>query len=131
MIDNESGERRSVVSEAWRRFWFAPEPAYPLGLVRIAFGALVVAWTVSLLPDLYVLFGDQGVMPNQPEWDYVWGLFGIASSDQALLIGWVVLLVSAVALTLGWHSRMAALAVFVLIHSFQRAVRLCSTPATG
>ena len=119
MIDNESGERRSVVLEAWRRFWFAPEPAYPLGLVRIAFGALVVAWTVSLLPDLYVLFGEQGVMPNQPEWDYVWGLFGIASSDHALLIGWVVLLVSAVALTLGWHSRMAALAVFVLIHSFQ------------
>ena len=101
MIDNESGQRRSVVLEAWRRFWFAPEPAYPLGLVRIAFGALVVAWTVSLLPDLYVLFGGQGVMPNQPEWDYVWGLFGIASSDHALLIGWVVLLVSAVALTLG------------------------------
>ena len=74
---------------------------------------------MSLLPDLYVLFGGQGVMPNQPEWDYVWGLFGIASSDHALLIGWVVLLVSAVALTLGWHSRIAALAVFVLIHSFQ------------
>jgi Vitamin K-dependent gamma-carboxylase len=120
MIGNESGERRSVLFGAWRRFWFAPEPAYPLGLVRIAFGALVVAWTVSLLPDLYVLFGKQGVMPNQPEWDYVWGLFGIASSDQALLIGWVVLLVSAVALTLGWRSRMAALAVFVLIHSFQQ-----------
>ena len=67
MIDNESGERRSVVLEAWRRFWFAPEPAYPLGLVRIAFGALTVAWTVSLLPDLNSLFGEQGVMPNQPD----------------------------------------------------------------
>ena len=120
MIDNESGERRSVVLEVWRRFWFAPEPAYPLGLVRIAFGALTVAWTVSLLPDLNSLFGDQGVMPNQLTAEYVWGLFGIASSDHALLIGWVVLLVSAVALTLGWHSRLAALAVFVLIHSFQQ-----------
>ena len=120
MIDNDSSERRSVVSATWRRFWFTPEPAYPLGLVRIAFGALAAAWTVSLLPDLTAQFGDQGVMPHQPTGDYVWGLFGIASSDQALLIGWVILLVSTAALTLGWHSRVAALTVFVLIHSFEQ-----------
>ena len=77
MIDNESGERRSVVLEAWRRFWFAPEPAYPLGLVRIAFGALVVAWTVSLLPDLYDLFGEQGVMPNAARYGTMSGAYSV------------------------------------------------------
>jgi hypothetical protein len=75
---------------------------------------------VSLLPDLYALFGDRGITPDGSEWDYAWSVFDMASSDRALLIGWAVLLVSAVALTLGWHSRMAALAVFVLIHSFQQ-----------
>jgi vitamin K-dependent gamma-carboxylase-like protein len=120
MIDKDSHAKRSAISTFWRKFWFAPEPAYPLGLVRITFGALVVAWTVSLLPDLEDLFGDQGVLPRQPTHDYVWGVLGLASSVQVLLIGWVALLVSALALTLGWHSRIAALAVFVLIHSFEQ-----------
>jgi hypothetical protein len=120
MIDNDSRAKRPAISAFWRKFWFAPEAAYPLGLVRITFGALVVAWTVSLLPDLEDLFGDQGVLPRQPSHDYVWGVFGLASSGQALLIGWVALLISALALALGWHSRMAALAVFVLIHSFEQ-----------
>ncbi len=118
MIDNDSHAKRSAISAFWRKFWCAPEPAYPLGLVRITFGALVVAWTLSLLPDLEDLFGDQGVLPRQPADDYFWGVFGLANSDQALLIGWAALLVSALALTVGWHSRMAAFAVFVLIHSF-------------
>jgi hypothetical protein len=41
------------------------------------------------------------------------------TSDRALLIGWTVLLVSAIALTVGWHSRLAALAVLLLTLSFE------------
>jgi hypothetical protein len=108
----------AVLVEAWRTFWFRPEPAYTLGLIRIAFGALMVAWTVSLLPDLDELFGEHGVMPRQPSIAFQWGVFEIWTSDRALLIGWAVLLVSAIALMVGWHSRLAALAVFVLVVSF-------------
>jgi Vitamin K-dependent gamma-carboxylase len=109
----------TAIVDRWRIFWFRPEPAYPLGLIRIAFGAIVVAWTVSLLPDLYDLFGGHGVAPHQPAVADQWGVFKTFTSDQALFIGWVVLLVCAVALTVGWHSRLAALAVFVLIVSFE------------
>ena len=108
----------AALAEAWQRFWFHPEPAYTLGLIRIAFGALMVAWTVSLLPNLNDLFGEHGVMPRQPSIAFQWGIFEIWTSDHALLIGWAVLLVSAIALTVGWHSRLAALAVFVLVVSF-------------
>ncbi len=89
MTDIESGSRRSVVLGAWGRFWFAPEPAYPLGLVRIAFGALIVAWTVSLLPDLYALFGDRGITPDDSEWDYAWERirYGIQRSCPANRLG--------------------------------------------
>ena len=100
---------------AWRTFWFQPQPAYPLGLVRMAFGVVAIGWTVALLPDLHALFGPHGVVPRQPEIAYLWGVFAIWTSDQALLIGWILLLVFSVALMVGWHSRVAALAVFVLI----------------
>jgi hypothetical protein len=113
--------RPAAVVERWREFWFRPEPAYPLGLVRIAFGALAMAWTLSLLPGLYELFGEDGVAPRQPlRGPFRWTVFDIWTSDGALLVGWAVLLVAAIALTVGWHSRIAALLVFLLILSFDR-----------
>ena len=103
----------------WRRFWFRPEPAYSLGLIRIAFATLVVAWTVSLLPDLSDLFGANGVLPEGPREPYVWSVFEQWQDDRALLIGWVLLLLSALAMTVGWHSRLASIAVCALVLSFQ------------
>jgi vitamin K-dependent gamma-carboxylase-like protein len=117
--DHRQRPRIAAAVEAWRLFWFPVQPAYTLGLVRIAFGVLAIGWTISLLPDLYPLFGPHGLMPQQPGESYYWGVFAIWNSDHALLIGWAVLLLSSVALTIGWHSRLAALAVFVLIVSFQ------------
>jgi hypothetical protein len=110
--------RPAAAVERWRGFWFRPEPAYALGLIRIAFGAVVVAWTVSLLPDLHDLFGPNGAAPHQPAVAYQWGVFEIWTSDRAVFIGWAVQLVAAIALAVGWHSRLAALTVFVLIVSF-------------
>lgn len=101
-------------------FWFTPEPTYALGLIRIAFGMLTVAWTLSLLDDLHTMFGERGVLPRQPQNAYQWGLFAVWPSDGALWIGWGLLLGSALALTVGWHSRLAAVIVFVLILSFQQ-----------
>ena len=121
MTGPESRQRRwpATARKTWWKFWFRPQPAYTLGLVRMAFGALAIGWTMSLLPDLYALFGPHGVVPKQPEYAYLWGAFAIWTSDQALLIGWILLLVSAIALMVGWHSRLAALAAFILIVSFE------------
>jgi hypothetical protein len=85
----------------------------------MVFGVVAIGWTVSLLPDLYPLFGPHGIVPQQPGDAFYWGVFAIFTSDRALLIGWAVLLASSVALAIGWHSRLAALAVWVLILSFQ------------
>ena len=121
MTESISRQRHwpAAAVEAWRTFWFRPQPAHTLGLVRMAFGALAIGWTISLLPDLYALFGPHGVLPQQPEDAYLWGVFAIWTGEHALLIGWILLLVSSVALTIGWHSRLAALAVYVLILSFE------------
>ncbi|MDT5017902.1 MAG: hypothetical protein QOD39_4062 [Mycobacterium sp.] len=110
----------STVSNAWRAFWFRPEPTYTLGLVRISFGAIAVAWTVALLPGLYAFFGVDGVSTHGDVGRFRWSVFEIWTSDSALLIGWMVLLFAAICLTIGWHSRVAAILVFLLILSFDR-----------
>ena len=110
----------SAIGDWWQAFWFRPETMYTLGLVRMAFGALAVLWTLWLLPILRDMLGPHAVVPDQhqPAIPGNWGVFEVATSDQAILIGWAVLLASAIALTLGWHSRVAAVLVFVLILSF-------------
>lgn len=108
-----------TVVEAWQDFWFKPSPAYTLGAVRIAFGALVVLWTLSLIGDLGDFFGEYGVAPRQHAAPYEWGIFEFWTDDRALMVGWALLLLAAIAMTVGWHSRLAALAVFVLLMSFE------------
>ncbi|WNG92677.1 HTTM domain-containing protein [Mycobacterium sp. ITM-2016-00318] len=112
--------RLSDMSDAWRTFWFRPEPTYTLGLVRIAFGALVIAWSLSLLTGLYEFFGADGVSHPGDVGPYRWSVFEIWTSGKVLLIGWVILLLAAIALTIGWHSRIASIVVFILILSFDR-----------
>ena len=106
--------------QGWRRFWFTTNPAYTVGLVRIAFGVIVIMWALELKTNFYARFGSQGVLPKAPNLPSSWSVFDLFPGDQALMVGWVVLLVSAVALTVGWHSRLAAILVFVLILSFER-----------
>jgi hypothetical protein len=121
--DHPQRSRLAPYINLWRAFWFTPQPIYTLGLVRMAFGLLAVAWTLALLPNLYDLFGEDGVAPQPTHWAYQWGAFEFWTSDNALLIGWVVLLLAAIALAVGWHSRLAAVVVFVLIQSFMQRDR--------
>lgn len=106
--------------DRWRQFWFSPQPMTTLGLVRIAFGLLMICWTFSLLPDLLTFFGPNGVVQSAPSVRYAWGLLHIFTSERAAIVVWVVLLAAAIALTVGWHSRLAALVVFVVVMSFER-----------
>ena len=116
----EIRERGQGLVLGWRTFWFRSEAAYTLGVVRIAFGALVIGWTLLLSSDLYLAFGSEGVLPRPPSRAFTWSVFSFYTSDSALLVGWIVLLCAAFALMVGWHSRLAAILVFILILSFER-----------
>jgi hypothetical protein len=118
--DRIAPPRPSAIGGWWHSFWFRREPMYTLGLVRMAFGVLAVLWTIWLLPVLNDLLGPDGAVPTQPPMPYMWGIFEVWTSSQAIWLGWAVLLVSSIALTFGWHSRLAAVLVFILILSFQR-----------
>jgi len=105
---------------AWRTFWFEPTDMTTLGLVRIGFGLVAIAWTFSLLQYLDDLFGPSAVQIDSPAEAVQWTLLKLDVSEHAVFGLWCVLLAGSVALTLGWHSRVAALVVFVGVMSFER-----------
>jgi len=107
---------------AWERFWFDPQATSSLALVRIALGLIVTGWTLALLPDLSVMYTSDGVLPKHPtgQGAGVWGLLQILHGDTAVVVLYVLLLVSAIALTLGFFTRLAALVAFLGVLSFER-----------
>jgi hypothetical protein len=117
-------QRLSALALAWQSFWFQPQQMYTLGVVRMAFGALAVMWGLWLLPMRNGLLDADGVTPKQPSTAYTWGIFAVWNTNAAMLIGIVALVSAALALTVGWHSRLAAVLVFVLVMSFERRVPL-------
>jgi hypothetical protein len=117
-------QRLMVIGQAWQSFWFQPQPMYTLGVVRMAFGALTILWGLWLLPMRDGLLDENGVTPRQPSTANTWGLFAVWNTNGAMLIGIVVLVLAAFALLVGWHSRLAAIIVFILIMSFERRIPL-------
>ena len=106
---------------AWRRFWFEPEPTSTLALVRIAFGLVMIGWTLGLLPVFFPLFGERGVLPHEPDLGHgTWGLLGLISGDVALVALFAIMLAASICLTAGYRTRLAAILVFLGLLAFER-----------
>jgi hypothetical protein len=118
-----AGEVRGRVQQspgAWARFWFEPQPTSTLALLRVWFGLLAFGWTVTLAPDLGSFFSKTGILPAQPGGSGVWGVLGMFHTDSAAGLLFVALLLGSLALVVGYHTRLAAVVVFVGILSFER-----------
>jgi hypothetical protein len=116
----------------WQRFWFEPQSTATLALVRIAFGLLATAWTVSLMPNMFDFFGAGGIEPGRPEHlPGEWGLLPAAASDQVVVGLFAVLLIACVLLTLGLFTRVAAVVVWLGILSITNANGLIGNSGDG
>ena len=111
--------------DAWERFWFAPEPTSTLAVFRITVGLLTLGWAVSLAPDLFGFFSQDGIVPEQPSYGVaaakgLWGILGFYPSDAAVVALYAALLVASVCVTAGLATRLAAAVLFVALLSFER-----------
>jgi Vitamin K-dependent gamma-carboxylase len=105
----------------WERFWFAPGKTSTLAVFRIAFGVVILGWAISLAPPLYSFFSDDGILPAQPDsGPGSWGILQLFSSQAAVTVLYLLLLVAATSLIVGFASRLAALVVWVGLVSFGR-----------
>ncbi|MCA1711076.1 MAG: HTTM domain-containing protein [Actinobacteria bacterium] len=101
---------------AWRRWAFAPVDPAPMAALRIAVGLLTIGWTLSLLPDAQTFLGQDGVQRGLPR--VSGGAWVVPLGPPYLVLG--VLLAAAVALTVGWRTRVASVVVAVLLLAVQR-----------
>jgi hypothetical protein len=110
------------VVEAWNRFWFEPVESSTFVLFRLAFGLLALGYTISLAPALFAFYSDDGILPAQPTYSgtLAWGLLGWFPSDGAVVLFYFLLLIGAIALLVGFQTRIAALVFFVCLISFGR-----------
>jgi hypothetical protein len=105
----------------WNRFWFAPQETSTLALFRIGFGLVATFWTLSLLPNLFVFFGPDGIMAAYPqEGPGAWGVLAVSSSKPFVVLVFAATLLGSLALTVGLRTRLAAVVVFLGILAFER-----------
>lgn len=121
MMRERAAHGARAFAGAWNRFWFEPMSSSTLALFRIAFGALVLLWTLSLSPSLFAFFSQDGILPRQPQFERgAWGVLGVFESDVAVAVVYFVLLLAAVSLTFGFKTRLSAFLVFFCVVSLTR-----------
>jgi hypothetical protein len=110
---------------AWNKWWFGPISPVPLGLFRLLFGLLVLAYGLLLFPDRVMWFGEKGTMTwvDSDRYNFQFSLspridllHGV-TREHWLTVFFVVFLVFALGLTLGFATRLCAIAVFVQLVS--------------
>ena len=109
-----------AIGQAWQRFWFEPQPTSTLGVVRIAFGIVVLGWTVSLAPDLKTFFSRSGIVPSQPSARWWFDPLKTFQSDVALYLLYAVLVLGAICFLIGYRSRLASIIVFLGVLTLER-----------
>ena len=109
-----------TVIRAWNRFWFEPEPASTMAVIRIAVGLVVLAWTLSLAPDLHHFYTRTGIVPNQPHFPFFWGILGHWRGTGLVVPLWLLLVVASVCLAAGFHTRLVAVVTWLCFVGFQR-----------
>jgi hypothetical protein len=105
--------------ESWERFWFAQRETSTLALIRITFGVLMLAWAISLSTNLLTFFGPTGIITAQPRTE-AWGILRWFPSESAVLALYAILLLAAICTIFGLATRLATLALFVCVISFER-----------
>lgn len=94
-------------------------PAWPLAVMRISFGLIVLAWTVSLAFDASDLLGSDAIVPVQFATEGRWNWFALESTG-AVWVALVVLMVAAISIVVGWRPTEWLLLTFLVLVAVQR-----------
>ena len=99
----------------WNKFWFKTIDARQYAVLRIAFGFLSAVYLFELWPYLPSQFSNNGWLNNSRQVEGQnggsWSLYFLDSGKHSVAIAYSIMgigLISALFLTIGWHSRYAA-----------------------
>lgn len=84
----------------------------------MAYGAVLLAWSATLVQDASTFFSVSGIVPERPRPVWSWSVLDLSSSPFVVtLLGWL-LVATAVCLLVGFHTRLAAVVACVALISF-------------
>jgi hypothetical protein len=113
------------VSEAWNRFFFAPQLPTPVALFRILYGVMVIATLILLRPDWLAWYGPHSWMTlstmHEMEPGTRLNLFAVIPQTNAAIeaLFWIAL-ASAFLLTIGLFTRVNTIIVFLCLASIDQ-----------
>lgn len=105
----------------WERFFFAPQSPSPMVLVRVAWGAVMAVWAVTLLPDIDPFFTEGDLLYERRLSDGAWNLLPHLGWDHAALAICLLLLVSSLTTMVGFRTRLSAGVAVLCLIVLQRA----------
>jgi len=112
----------STLSGVLHNFFFKMVSPYPVAAFRILFGLMVFQVALSLAPDLYLWFGNPGVISQKTVASDAIARLNLLTfhpeSNEWVLGLWIAYLVAAVLFTIGYQTRFATIAVFILMVTF-------------
>ena len=108
-----------TVSRWWNRVWFQPIDPFSAGLFRIALGLLLSVMFAALYPNWERYYAAGGLLslhdpalPRLPE-DW-WCVFRWTDGIVPIGAWWWLGLLAGLAFTVGWHTRVATIILYVL-----------------
>jgi hypothetical protein len=112
------------IRDAWKRFFFTPQPATVVALLRILMGLSVLKWAILIFPDIPSWYGPNAVLsvetardlsppPNINPLSYAPFI-----NDASIYVFFTVFCIAAVAMSLGLCTRIATLLVWLGVVSF-------------
>ncbi len=113
---HEAGHARSL----WDRFFFEPQSTSPMTLVRIGWGALTALWAISILPDVDPFLTEGALRYERRLPPGSWSPLEWTSWDGAPLTVCLLLLVTAIATMIGFHTRLSSIVAVLCLITIQR-----------
>ena len=103
-------------------FWLGETDIAPVALFRILYGLQLFNWFWQLYPNLTAFFTDEGIFPRRQLLAFYperLSLLNLVGEWWQVTLIWAFSCVVALALTVGWRTKLACFLAFVLIVSFQ------------
>lgn len=112
-----------TILNAWNRFFFEPVSPLPLAIYRIAFGLILFAQGLVLVPDYLVWYGDKGalsraVAPLIQGGQGLNPMLALPPGDAGPIAFFAVYMVAVLFVTVGFLTRASAAWIFFSIVSF-------------
>ncbi|MEQ1635499.1 MAG: HTTM domain-containing protein [Methylococcales bacterium] len=109
----------------WYALWFKPIDVRQFALLRIAYGYLTAVYLVQLLPFIATQFSASGWLSSDLKPTSIvnwgsWSLFNLYTGEYALHFSYAIQVLgicAAIAMMLGWRTRLATITVWLVLVS--------------